>query len=117
MPRAKKPGTTINFNVAAARAVFGDAKKVRIRFKDGEIFVKPTDRKVNNVTGEGEEITEVQTRVIKKEGSERIAGMKAHTGRDLKPGQKFELVKDSYNWYRLNPIDKVYHSIPAAAVY
>ena len=76
---------------SAAKTVFGDYHKVRIRKVDGTLFIRPTARKAGVNLPKGEKLVEIQ-----KGGRLAVDGIEANEG-------TFGLQAERYGWFALTP--------------
>lgn len=92
---------TIQFNSAAATALQGrQGGKLRMEVRDGNLFVRPTDRKAGphvlceyKTHGKSGIAVDIDEKQLEKLGAGSILENKA----------QFNLVEDKYGWYSLVP--------------
>ncbi len=105
----------INFNVAASR-MFGDNEHARIRIDGKKILIKPTNSATLALNKTTEDSSPVMRKLRVRSDGNRSQGVRLQTELDLPIGAKFELLPDTYGWFYLSPVDKVYPSMAGASI-
>ncbi len=93
--------TTLQFNTAAASLLQGrKGGKLRMEMRDGTMFVRPTDRKAGPHV-----LTEYKTgaRGLLAVDIEDKQVEKLQAGTAMSDKAQFNVVKDKYGWFSLNP--------------